>query len=194
MDELADELGVDPVTFRLQHLKHSERGQQVLNTVAKMAGWGKIRTDGRELGIAFADYHDTLLAGAAEISIVDGKIKVHEFWTAVDPGVAVQPDNIRDQIIGSVIFGLGNALTERITFKNGLVQQSNFHDYSVPRMSDVPTVHVEVMANGDTPTGVGQTGAVLVAPAIACAFNRLTGKRLRHMPFIPERVRTALAS
>lgn len=194
MDELANELGVDPVTFRLQHLKNSERGQRVLNTVAEMAGWGNAREEGRELGIAFADYHSTLLAGAAEISIVDRRIKVHEFWTAVDPGVAVQPDNIRDQIIGSVIFGLGNALTERITFKNGLVQQSNFHDYTVPRMSDLPTIHVQVMANGDTPTGVGQTGAVLVAPAIACAFYRLSGKRLRHMPFIPERIQAALAS
>ena len=194
MDELAEELGVDPLTFRLKHLKHSKRGQHVLNTVANMASWSEAREEGKALGIAFADYHDTLLAGAAEISIVDERIKVHEFWTAVDPGVAVQPDNIVDQIIGSVVFGLGGALTERITFKNGRVQQSNFHEYIIPRMSDIPTIHVEVMANGDRPTGVGQTAAVLVAPAIANAFHRLSGKRLRHMPFTTDRVQAALES
>ncbi|MBT4889429.1 MAG: xanthine dehydrogenase family protein molybdopterin-binding subunit [Rhodospirillales bacterium] len=194
MNELANEQGVDPVKFRLQHLQHSARGQEVLNTVAEMADWGKARAKGREVGVAFAEYHGTLIAGAAEISITDYQIKVHEFWVAVDPGVVVQPDNTRDQIIGSVVFGLGNALTERITFKNGLVQQSNYHDYVIPGISDVPNIHVETLANGDTPTGVGQTGAVLVAPAIACAFNRLTGKHLRHMPFITERVQSALAS
>lgn len=194
MDELADELGIDPVAFRLQHLKHSERGRRVLNAVAEKAVWSKPRADGRTLGIAFADYHDTLLAGAAEISINNNQIKVHEFWVAIDPGIAIQPDNITAQMEGSVTFGLGNALMERITFKNGLVQQSNFHDYTVPKMTDVPVLHVEILANGDKPTGVGQTGAVLVAPAIACAFHRLTGKRLRHMPFTLDRVQTALAS
>ncbi len=109
MDELADELGIDPLAFRLQHLKHSARSQRVLNAVAEKAAWGKPRLEGRELGIVFADYHDTLLAGAAEISIDENQIKVHEFWVAIDPGVAVQPDNIRDPIMNSVTFGLGNA-------------------------------------------------------------------------------------
>jgi isoquinoline 1-oxidoreductase beta subunit len=194
MDELAVELGIDAVQFRLQQLEHSERGKAVLLAVAEMAGWDKPRKKGRALGIAFADYHETLVAGACEISLNNNRIIVHDFWISVDPGVAVQPDNIRDQMTGGVVFGLGNALSERITIKNGLVEQSNFHDYRVPRMSDVPNIHVRVMANGKEPTGVGQTAAVLVAPAISTAFHRLTGKRLRHMPFTTERVAAALAS
>lgn len=143
--------------------------------------------------MAFADYYHTLIAGVAEISIDNDKIRVHKFWIALDPGVAVQPDNIIDQITGSIIFGMGGALEERITIKNGLVQQTNFHDYRLQRMSDAPEIAVEIIANGNEPTGVGQTGAVLVAPALASAFYALTGKRLRHMPFITDRVRTILA-
>ena len=188
MDELALLQGVDAVEYRLRHLPHAERARKVLLRVADMADWGKPRKDGQALGIAFADYHHTLVAGAAEISQDNGKIKVHEFWSAIDPGVAVQPGNIKDQVAGAVIFGLGNALMERITIKDGLVQQSNFHDYSVPKMGDTPAIHVDVRASGEHPTGVGQTAAVLVAPAISSAFYRLTGKRLRRMPFTPGRV------
>ena len=194
MDELAIELGVDPLEFRLRHLTHSGRSQRVLNAVAEKASWGTPSQQGRELGIVFADYHHTLLAGIAEISLEDMQIKVHEFWVAIDPGIAVQPDNIRAQMEGAVTFGLGNALYERVTFKEGLVQQSNYDDYIIPRMSDVPKIHTEILANGDEPTAVGQASAVLVTPAISNAFARLTGKRLRHMPFTPERVRKALAS
>ena len=96
--------------------------------------------------------------------------------------------------MGAVVYGLGNALTERITFKNGLVQQANFNDYPVPTMADSPRVHIDILPGDDEPSAVGQTGAVLVAPAIANAVERLTGKRLRHMPFTRERVRTALNS
>ena len=192
MDELAAELGVDALAFRLQHLKKSERGQRVLNTVAEQAGWGKSRKDGRELGIAFADYHHTLLAGIAEISLENTQINVHEFWVAIDPGIAVQPDNIRAQVEGAVTYGLGSALYERITFKSGLVQQSNYDNYVVPRMSETPKINIEILANGDEPTAVGQASAVLVAPAITNAFARLTGTRLSHMPFTRERVKQAL--
>ena len=194
MDELAHEANIDPVEFRLKQMGHSDRGRKVLRKVADMAGWKEPRQKGKAIGIAFANYHDSLLAGAVEISLSGEKIVVHDVWVAIDPGVAIQPENIKDQMSGAIIFGLGNALTERITIKDGLVQQSNFHDYLVPRMSDVPQIHVEVMANGEKPTGVGQTSAVLVAPAIASAFHKLTGARLRHMPFTPERVRTALSS
>ncbi|MFT5350571.1 MAG: isoquinoline 1-oxidoreductase beta subunit, partial [Gammaproteobacteria bacterium] len=194
MDELASELGVDSLAFRLRHLKNSERGQRVLNAVAEKAEWTKPRAEGRALGLAFADYHHSLLAGIAEISVNNMQIKVHEFWVAIDPGIAVQPHNIESQVEGAVIYGLGGALSERITFKNGLVQQSNFDDYIVPRMSDVPKINVEILANGDEPTAVGQASAVLVTPAIANAFASLTGKRLRHMPFTQERIEQILTS
>ena len=92
----------------------------------------------------------------------------------------------------AVVYGLGNALTERITFRNGRVQQANFNDYTLPTMANSPRIHIEILPGGYEPSAVGQTGAVLVAPAIANAFERLTGKRLRHMPFTRERVRDTL--
>ena len=194
VDELAAGQGADALEFRLRHLQGSPRAQRVLDTVAGMAGWSRRRENDRELGVAFAEYHHTLIAGIAEISLEDDLVRVHDMWVAIDPGVAVQPGNIRTQVMGAVVYGLGNALTERITFRNGLVQQANFNDYPVPTMADSPRVHIEILPNGDEPSAVGQTGAVLVAPAIANAVERLTGKRLRHMPFTRERVRAALNS
>ena len=194
VDEIAVEQGADALEFRLRHLQGSQRAQRVLDSVAGMSDWSRRRENDRELGIAFAEYHHTLVAGIAEISLEDDLIRVHDVWVAIDPGVAVQPDNIRAQVMGAVVYGAGNALTERITFRNGRVQQANFDDYPVPTMADSPRVHVEILPGGDEPSAVGQTGAVLVAPAIANAFERLTGKRLRHMPFTRERVREALST
>ncbi|MDE0514183.1 MAG: molybdopterin-dependent oxidoreductase [Gammaproteobacteria bacterium] len=192
IDEIAAEQGADALEFRLRHLQGSQRAQRVLDAAAGMAGWSRSRENDRELGIAFAEYHHTLIAGIAEISLEGDLIRVHDIWVAIDPGVAVQPDNIRAQVMGAVVYGVGSALTERITFRNGRVQQANFDDYPVPTMADSPRVHMEILPGGDEPSAVGQTGAVLVAPAIANAFERLTGKRLRHMPFTRERVREAL--
>jgi isoquinoline 1-oxidoreductase subunit beta len=118
---------------------------------------------------------------------------VHNIWVAIDPGVAVQPDNIVNQIEGSVVYGLGLALTERVTIAQGEVQQSNFYDYTVLRMRDIPEIHVEVISSGAKPTGVGQMGTPVVAPAVSNAFAELTGVRLRHTPMTPDRVLAALA-
>jgi len=117
---------------------------------------------------------------------------VHNFWCTIDCGIAVQPDNIVAQTESSIVYGLGMSLTEQITIKDGAVQQSNFYDYRVPRMSDVPLMHVEVIATDNHPTGVGQMATPLVAPAVASAVARLAGVRLRHTPFTPDRVLKAL--
>lgn len=193
VDEIAAALGVDPLEFRLSQMDGSPRARRVLEAVAELSSWGGTLPEGRARGVAFAEYHHTLLAGVAEISLSAGTIRAHRFSVVVDPGLAVQPDNTRAQIMGAVIFGLGGALTESITFRNGLVQQSNYHDYAVPRMGDAPEIQVEIVPQGGPPTAVGQTAAVLVAPAIANAFASLTGQRLRHMPFTQERIRAALA-
>jgi isoquinoline 1-oxidoreductase beta subunit len=111
---------------------------------------------------------------------------------AIDPGIAVQPDNVVAQTESSIVYGLGLALSERITFKDGMVQQSNFYDYIVPRMRDIPEMHVKLIQTPNPPTGVGQHATPLVAPAIASAVHAATRKRLRHTPFIPERVLAAL--
>ena len=117
---------------------------------------------------------------------------MHEFWCAIDCGVAVQPDNIAAQTESSTVYGLGLALTERISIKDGAVEQSNFYDYQVPRMNEVPPMHIEVIQTDNHPTGAGQMSTPLVAPAISNAMMQLTGVRLRHTPFTSERVKKAL--
>ena len=113
-------------------------------------------------------------------------------WIALDPGIAVQPDNILAQTESSAVYGLGFALSERITIVDGAVQQSNFYDYHVPRMSDIPEILIDLVPTDNHPTGVGQMATPLVAPAIANAVAQLTGTRLRHTPMTPDRVLAAL--
>jgi len=194
LDEIAAKRGIDPVALRLELLKNTPRGRKVVERVAEIANWGRKR-EGRGLGFAFIDYSGTLTAGIAEASIdrSNGQIRVHNFWCTLDCGVAVQPDNVVAQTESSIVYGLGMALSERITIKDGAVEQSNFYDYRVPRMNEVPMMHIEVIATDNHPTGVGQMATPLVAPAISGAVAQLTGARLRHTPFTPERVKKALA-
>jgi len=195
LDEIALKRGMDPVQLRLELLRNTPRGRAVVERVAAMANWGKRPAEGRALGFAFIDYSDSLLAGIAEISLnrASGDIKVHNFWCAMDCGTPVQPDNVIAQTESSIVYGLGVALTERITVKDGAVEQSNFYDYQVMRMRDVPQMHIEIVATANPPTGAGQMGTPLVAPAINNAFAALTGKRLRETPMTPERVKKALS-
>jgi isoquinoline 1-oxidoreductase beta subunit len=193
MDEIAVKRGIDPVKFRLELLKSTPRAVKVVERVAEMASWGTKR-EGRGLGFAYLDYSGSQVAGIAEVSLDrgSGQIKVHNFWCTIDCGVAVQPDNVAAQSEGSIVYGLGLALSERITVKNGAVEQSNFYDYRVPRMNEVPVMHVEVIPTDNHPTGAGQMATPLIAPAISNAVMQLTGVRLRHTPFTPERVKAAL--
>jgi isoquinoline 1-oxidoreductase beta subunit len=193
MDEIAVKRGIDPVKFRLELLKNTPRAVKVVERVAEMANWGSKR-EGRGFGFAFLDYSGSQVAGIAEVSLDrgSGQIKVHNFWCTIDCGVAVQPDNVMAQSESSIVYGLGLALIERITVKNGAVEQSNFYDYRVPRMNEVPLMHIEVIPTDNHPTGAGQMATPLVAPAISAAVMQLTGVRLRHTPFTPERVKAAL--
>jgi isoquinoline 1-oxidoreductase beta subunit len=193
MDEIALKHGIDPVRFRLDLMKSSPRAVKVVERVADMASWGRKR-DGRGLGFAFIDYSGSQVAGVAEVSLDrrSGEIKVHDVWCAIDCGIAVQPDNVVAQTESSIVYGLGMALSERITIKDGVVEQSNFYDYRVPRMNEVPRMHIEVIQTDNHPTGAGQMATPLVAPAISSAVAALTGARLRHTPFTPERVIKAL--
>jgi isoquinoline 1-oxidoreductase beta subunit len=193
LDEIAERRGMDPVELRRVLLKNTPRGLAVVDAVVEMSEYRRAQP-GRALGFAFADYSNTMLAGVAEVSIdrTSGAIRVHRFWCALDPGIAVQPDNIVAQTESSIVYGLGLATSERITIKDGVVQQSNFYDYQVPRLRDVPEMHVKLMATDNPPTGVGQMATPLVTPAVAAAVHALTGKRLRHTPFVAERVQAAL--
>ena len=193
MDEVARSRGTDPLAFRLALLKGTPRAHRAVERVAQMAEWDRKR-DGRALGLAYIDYSGSQVAGIAEVSLdrASGQIQVHNFWCAIDCGVAVQPDNIAAQTEGSIVYGLGMTLSERISIKNGAVEQSNFYDYRLPRMNEVPEMHVEVIQTDNHPTGAGQMGTPLVAPAISNAIAQLTGVRLRHTPFTPERVKAAV--
>ncbi len=192
IDEIAHEKGVDPVEFRLS-LITNPRVRAVVQKAAAMAEWQRKRSD-TALGIGFAEYGASLSAGVAEISVdrQSGKIRVHNFWAAVDAGLPLQPANIAAQVEGAIVWGLSQSLKERITMEGGVVQQSNYHDYEILRMAETPEIKVEVLRSIPNPTMVGELGVPTAAPAVANAFFALTGKRLRHMPFTPERVLAAL--
>ena len=194
LDEVAHARGADPLATRLELTKNHPRANAVIKAVAEMSDW-KRKRPGRGMGIAFSDYHGTLSAGVAEVSVDrnSGKIKVHNYWVAVDPGLVIQPDNVHAQLESAVVYGLSAALLEELTVKDGAIQQSNFDDYPVLRMRDVPEIHTKVVVTSNPPTGMGEIGVVAVAPAIGNAVFALAGKRLRHLPMSPDRVKAALA-
>ena len=149
---------------------------------------------GLHRGIAFAERSGSLGAGVAEISLdrARGKIRVHKFWCAVDGGIIVHKDNAKAQVEGGVVTGLSSVFYERITVKDGKVEQSNYTDYPLFRMSDMPEMEVQFIASEEAPTGLGESGVPLAGGAVANAFATLTGRRLRHLPFSSDRVLEAL--
>ena len=195
MDELALKRGIDPVQFRLELLAKTPRGHKVMERAAQMADWGRKRDGhGARRGLHRLLRHADRRAWS-EISLdrKTGKIKMHNVWCAIDCGVAVQPDNVIAQTESSIVYGIGLALTERISIKDGAVEQSNFYDYIVSRNSDVPPMHVEVIQTDNHPTGVGQMATPTDhAGGRRNAVMAMTGVRLRHAPFTEERVKKAL--
>ncbi|WP_428029956.1 molybdopterin cofactor-binding domain-containing protein [Ancylobacter sp.] len=196
IDEVASARGVDPVAFRLELLSGEPRAQKVIEAVAAMAQWQRPR-EGRALGIAYTDAFGAHCAEVAEVSLdrESGEIRLHDVWCVVDPGVAVQPRNIEAQVTGAILFGASHALYEQINIVGGQVQETNFDTYRILRMSEMPRIHVKVTPTPENkPAGIGEVGLPPVGPAIANAVARLTGGvRLRHYPFLPERVKAALA-
>jgi len=194
VDEIAHRRGIDPVQYRLTLLAKTTRAQRVMERAAQMADWGRGR-DGTALGVAYIDYAGTQIATVVEISLdrKTGKIRMRNVWCTIDCGVAVQPDNVIAQTESSIVYGIGLALTERISIKDGAVEQSNFYDYIVSRNSDVPPMHVEVIPTDNHPTGVGQMATPTITPAVGNALMATTGVRLRHAPFTEERVKKALS-
>ena len=195
VDEMAAQQGVDPIEFRLKHMAMTPRAAKCFETVAQMCDWTAKRPDGRALGISISERSGSLGAGVAEVSLnrETGKIRVHKVWMAVDGGLIVQPEAARANVESGILHGLSSVLHERVTVKDGVVQQTNFHDYNLMRMSDTPEeIRVAFIDRDAPPSGLGEIGNPFVAAAVANAFHKLTGKRLRHMPFTPERVKVVL--
>ncbi len=194
IDEIAVDQGIDPLEFRLRLMKDHPRAKKVLQTVAEMADWENPGPAGRAKGIAFAERSQSLAACVCELSLTEeNQIRVHRIWAALDAGVVVQPDNAIAQMEGGLLMGLSSVLTERLTIEQGRVRQSNFHDYPILRADEIPEeIQVKLIPSKEAPTGIGESGIPIIGGAVANAFAALTGKRLRYLPFRPEKVKLAL--
>ncbi len=191
VDQMAADQGVDPIEFRFERMGATSKARKVFETLAQMSDYKAKRPDGRALGISITERSGSLGAGAVEISLdrASGKIRVHKVWAAIDGGLIVQPAAAKANVESAIIYGLSSVLHERVTIKDGVVEQSNFHDYNLMRMSDLPDeMHVQFVEVDTRPTGLGEIGNPFIAGAISNAFYQLTGKRLRHLPFTAERV------
>ncbi|HQZ31404.1 MAG TPA: xanthine dehydrogenase family protein molybdopterin-binding subunit [Arenimonas sp.] len=182
VDELAHAAGKDPLDYRRTLLKDHPRHLGVLNLAAEKAGWGTPLPEGRRRGIAVHESFGSYVAQVAEVSVEDGAVRVHKVTCAIDCGVAVNPLMIAAQMESGIAFGLSAALHGRITFKDGRVQQSNYHDYPALRLPEMPAVDTHVVASSEKPGGVGEPGLPPIAPAVANAVFALTGQRLRTLP------------
>jgi isoquinoline 1-oxidoreductase beta subunit len=185
IDELAHAAGVDPVRFRRQTLYKHPRHLTVLDAVVKLAGKPAA---GHAQGVALHQSFGSIVAQVAEVSVEATQIRVHKVSCVVDCGVVVNPEGVRQQMESAIAFGLSAALHDEITINEGRVQQSNFHDYPTLRITDMPEVQVEIIAGAEAPEGVGEPGTPPIAPAVANAVFKLTGKRLRSLPLRLEEV------
>src|SRR5882724_322314 len=198
MDELAKLAGVDPLQYRLSLLGSAPRLARVLRLAADKAGWGTPLPANTGRGIACVSAQEkktptwTASVVQARVDPATGKVAVEKIVCAVDCGIVVNPDGARSQIEGSILFGVSNALKERGTVANGALVQSNFHDYQVLRMDEVPDVEVHIVASTEYPTGLGEPGTTTVAPALSNAIFAATGARVRQVPLLPDRVLAAL--
>jgi isoquinoline 1-oxidoreductase beta subunit len=187
VDEIAAAAGKDPLALRRELLAKNPRVLKVLDLAAAKAGWGTPLPKGRARGIAVADSFGSVCAQVAEVSLEGNNVKVHRVVAAFDCGLVVNPLTVEAQLQSAVAFGLSAALHGKITLKDGRVEQSNFHDYPVLRMNEMPKVEVHLVPGGEKPTGVGEPGTPPVAPAVANALFALTGKRARTLPLSTEK-------
>ena len=184
IDELAAAAGKDPFEFRRAMLDKQPRYKKVLEVAAEKAGWAKPLPAGVTRGIAVAQSFGSYVAEVAEVSLgTDGTPRVHRVVAAVDCGMTVNPTIIERQIEGAIVYGLSAALYGKISYKDGRVEQGNFHDYPVLRHNEMPKVEVHIVASTEKPGGIGEPGTPPIAPAVANAIFAATGKRLRSLPF-----------
>jgi isoquinoline 1-oxidoreductase beta subunit len=185
-DELAEAAGQDPVAFRLAHLQKHPRHAAVLRLVAEKAGWDKPfpKAKGRGRGVAIQESFGSVVAQVAEVTVVGDAIKVDRVVCAVDCGIAVNPDVVKAQMQGAIGYGLAAALHGKITFTDGHVDQTNFHQYTVLRINEMPReIEIHIVPSTNPPSGVGEPGTPPIAPAVANAVRAATGIKIRKLPF-----------
>jgi isoquinoline 1-oxidoreductase subunit beta len=183
IDELAAAAKQDAVTYRRALLDKSPRAKAVLDLAAEKAGWGQPLPERVGRGVSVQFVFGTYLALVAEVKVSkDGAVRVRRVVGAVDCGVVVNPDIVRAQIEGAIIFGITAALYGEITLKDGRVEQSNFDTYQMLRISEAPAIEVHIVQSSQPPGGMGEPGTSAIVPAVANAIFAATGKRLRKMP------------
>jgi isoquinoline 1-oxidoreductase subunit beta len=182
IDELATLAGKDPYEFRRTLLKKHPRHLRVLELAAEKAGWGKPLPKGRSRGIAVHFSFESYNAQVAEVSVTDGKVRVHRIVSALDCGRYVNPGILAAQLEGGAIFAASAALYQELTFENGRLQQTNFHSFPVVRMNDCPAIETYLVESEEKSGGAGEPGVPCTAPAIANAIFAATGKRIRKLP------------
>lgn len=186
LDELAVVGGNDPLTFRLALLADSPRERAVLELAAKKAGWRRRRPRGRYQGLAMHRSSESRVAQVAEISISEsGQLRVHRVVCAIDCGTVVNPNVVAAQMEGSVVFALSAVMKGAITFREGRVEQSNFHDYPILRIDEMPEVETHIVSSHEPPAGVGEPGVPPVIPAVMNAIFAATHRRIRRLPVQP---------
>jgi isoquinoline 1-oxidoreductase beta subunit len=183
IDELARKAGKDPVAFSRAMLSKAPRLLAALDIAAEKADWGKPLGARQGRGVSCQVSFASFIATVAHVEVdVQGKVRLHRLTTAVDTGIAVNPDTIVAQLQGGMIFGATAALYGEITIKNGRVQQSNFNDYRMLRIDEAPAIDVHLIKSGEPPGGIGETGTTTAPPAIRNAIYAATGVPLRRLP------------
>jgi CO/xanthine dehydrogenase Mo-binding subunit len=191
IDEAAARLKADPYQFRRRLMRDSPRAIAVLDRLAAESGWGKPLPAGRFRGMAFTDTVGSLCGQVIELSVARNAVKVHRVVCVVDCGTAISPDNVVAQVQGSIVMGLGAAITEQVTIDRGRCVQSNFHDYRVLSLKETPRLDVHLIDSGGPLGGAGEVAVPAVAPALCNALFAATGRRLRSLPLSQAGLRWA---
>ena len=192
IDEAAHLAGQDPFLYRMKLLAGKKRFQDVLSRVAKKSEWGRVLPKGHGLGICIHKTRGSIAGAVIEVSTDDiGMLKLHKAWIAIDCGKVINPNTIRAQMEGGFTFGLSATLGEKITIKDGRVEQSNFHDYQILRLKGSPEISVEIIESGNEIGGVGEVAVPLAAPALANAVFSSSGRRIRTLPLSNHGIKIA---